>query len=214
VVQNANAYLDGLTEARRAFFRRAHEDRSQAISRSSRRWSAPRESAIASTCATSPVPGGSGTRGSTISRSSPRLRTGRSRSTCSRTTSRTSTPTPPRSATSGPAGRRRSSSGAGTILPSSCRARRPISGTFRRPQLHLLDAGHFALEEQPVPIATTIVEFLERLPRSEARAVAEERARPTASPSGETRRREGSRTPASGPAPSDSRSASRARACA
>jgi pimeloyl-ACP methyl ester carboxylesterase len=28
VVQNANAYLDGLTEARRAFFRKAHEDRS------------------------------------------------------------------------------------------------------------------------------------------------------------------------------------------
>jgi pimeloyl-ACP methyl ester carboxylesterase len=28
VVQNANAYLDGLTEQRRAFFRRAHDDRS------------------------------------------------------------------------------------------------------------------------------------------------------------------------------------------
>lgn len=28
IVQNANAYLDGLTEARRVFFRRAHEDRS------------------------------------------------------------------------------------------------------------------------------------------------------------------------------------------
>jgi pimeloyl-ACP methyl ester carboxylesterase len=31
VVQNANAYLDGLTESRRAFFRRAHEDRSRAM---------------------------------------------------------------------------------------------------------------------------------------------------------------------------------------
>jgi pimeloyl-ACP methyl ester carboxylesterase len=31
VVQNANAYLDGLTEARRAFFRRAHEDRSPSM---------------------------------------------------------------------------------------------------------------------------------------------------------------------------------------
>ena len=30
VAQNANAYLDGLTEARRAFFRRAHDDRSDA----------------------------------------------------------------------------------------------------------------------------------------------------------------------------------------
>lgn len=30
VVQNANAYLDGLTEPRRAFFRRAHDDRSAA----------------------------------------------------------------------------------------------------------------------------------------------------------------------------------------
>lgn len=30
VVQNANAYLDGLTEQRRAFFRRAHDDRSAA----------------------------------------------------------------------------------------------------------------------------------------------------------------------------------------
>ncbi|HYH97054.1 alpha/beta hydrolase [Hyalangium sp.] len=30
VVQNANAYLDGLTEDRRQFFRRAHEDRSEA----------------------------------------------------------------------------------------------------------------------------------------------------------------------------------------
>jgi pimeloyl-ACP methyl ester carboxylesterase len=29
VVQNANAYLDGLTEPRRAFFRRAHDDRSE-----------------------------------------------------------------------------------------------------------------------------------------------------------------------------------------
>jgi pimeloyl-ACP methyl ester carboxylesterase len=28
IVQNANAYLDGLTEARQAFFRKAHEDRS------------------------------------------------------------------------------------------------------------------------------------------------------------------------------------------
>jgi pimeloyl-ACP methyl ester carboxylesterase len=30
IVQNANAYLDGLTEKRRAFFRRAHDDRSEA----------------------------------------------------------------------------------------------------------------------------------------------------------------------------------------
>ncbi len=30
VIQNANAYMDGLTEQRRTFFRRAHEDRSEA----------------------------------------------------------------------------------------------------------------------------------------------------------------------------------------
>jgi pimeloyl-ACP methyl ester carboxylesterase len=44
-------------------------------------------------------------------------------------------------------------------------------------QLRLVDAGHFAVEEQPVPIATTIVEFLERLPVRKRRPTAEGWAR-------------------------------------
>ena len=32
-------------------------------------------------------------------------------------------------------------------------------------ELHLLDAGHFALEELPVPIARHITDFMQRIPR-------------------------------------------------
>jgi len=170
VVQNANAYLDGLTEARRAFFRRAHKDHSPAML-------AQLEAVVSA----------EGVRDRQYLRDVPGSRRERmSPDTWIHDLAFLATPderriqiqlfqdyqsnidaypawqrflrtrTPPTLIFWGRNDPAFIASGAEAYL-------RDVPGA----ELHLLDAGHFAVEEGPVLIATTIVEFLERLARSE-----------------------------------------------
>jgi pimeloyl-ACP methyl ester carboxylesterase len=167
VVQNANAYLDGLTEARRAFFRKAHDDRSEA-----------------SVAALMQVVSAEGVRlrqylrdvpGETAERMSP--------DTWTHDLAGLATPEDraiqvqlfqdyQSNIDAYPAWQaflRERQSPALIVWGAHDPAfiadgARAYLRDLPNAELHLLDAGHFALEERPVEIAQHMLRFLERLP--------------------------------------------------
>lgn len=167
IIQNANAYLDGLTEPRRAFFLRAHEDRSEANLAALGAFVSPE--AIRDKQYLRDVPGERAERMSPdtwthdIARmSSPEDRAIQVQLFQDYQTNIDAYPRwqaylrerkPPALVVWGerdPAFVREGGSAYLRDLPSA--------------ELHMLDAGHFALEELPVPIARHITSFMQRLP--------------------------------------------------
>lgn len=167
VVQNANAYLDGLTEPRRAFFRRAHDDRS--------------ESGVA---ALMEVVGQDGIRLRQYLRDVPGARAERmSPDTWTHDLAGLATPED-RAIQVDLFQDYQSNIGAYPQWQALLRQRQPptllvwgandpafVAAGARaylrdlpHAELHLLDAGHFALEEQPVEIAQHMTRFIDRLP--------------------------------------------------
>ncbi|WP_437509420.1 alpha/beta fold hydrolase [Sorangium sp. So ce1099] len=167
VVQNGNAYLDGLPEELRAFIRRAHEDRSQA-----------------GAAAVAQIISGAAIRDQQYLRHVPRERRERmSPDSWTHDLALLATPEdraiqvqllqdyqtnidaypawqaflrarqPPTLVVWGRSDADFLSAGASAYLRDLPRA-----------ELHLLDAGHFAVEEQAVAIAQHVTRFLERLP--------------------------------------------------
>ncbi len=167
VVQNANAYLEGLTEPRRAFFRRAHDDRSEANVATLEAFVS--EEAIRDKQYLRDVPG------ERAERMSPDTWT----HDIARMSSRED-----RAIQVQLFQDYQSNIDAYPRWQAYLRERQPATlivwgerdPAFIREgataylrdvpnaELHLLDAGHFALEELPVPIAQYITGFMERLP--------------------------------------------------
>lgn len=166
IVQNANAYLDGLTEPRRAFFRRAHEDRSETNVRALSDFVSPE--AIRDRQYLRDVPGDKQQRMSpdTWTHDIARMPTPEDRTIQVQLfqdyqTNIDAYPSwqaylrkyqPPTIILWGKHDPAFISEGARAYLRDLPRA-----------ELHLLDAGHFALEELPTPIAQHITRFMERL---------------------------------------------------
>ena len=167
VVQNANAYLDGLTEPRRAFFRKAHEDRSEANVAALEAFVSA--DAIREKQYLRDVPGERAERMSpdTWTHDVARMPTAEDRAiqvqlfqdyqsnidAYPRWQAYLRERQPPALIVWGERDPAFVRAGATAYLRDLPKA-----------ELHLLDAGHFALEELPVPIAQHMTRFLERLP--------------------------------------------------
>lgn len=168
IIQNANAYLDGLTEPRREFFRRAHDDRSEENVSALQAFVSPE--AIRDRQYLRDVPGERQTRMSpdTWTHDNALMPTPADRAIQVQLfqdyqSNIDAYPTwqaylrqhrPPTLIVWGERDPAFVAAGANAYL-------RDLPDA----ELHLLDAGHFALEELPVPIARHIVSFMERLPR-------------------------------------------------
>jgi pimeloyl-ACP methyl ester carboxylesterase len=166
IVQNANAYLDGLTEPRQAFFRRAHEDRSAAGAAALAQHVS--DEAIRERQYLRDVPGDKRARMSpdTWTHDLARLATAEDRAIQVQLfqdyqTNIDAYPEwqaflrarqPPALIVWGEHDPAFLAAGAKAYL-------RDLPDA----ELHLLDAGHFAVEEQPVAIAQLVVRFVERL---------------------------------------------------
>jgi pimeloyl-ACP methyl ester carboxylesterase len=166
IVQNANAYLDGLTEARQAFFRRAHEDRSEAgIAALAQVVS---DEAIQERQYLRDVPGDKRARMSpdTWTHDIARLSTPEDRAIQVQLFQDYQT-----NIDSYPAWQEflRTHQPPTLIVWGKHDPAFVVAGAqaylrdLPAAELHLLDAGHFAVEEQPVEIAQHIVRFVERL---------------------------------------------------
>jgi pimeloyl-ACP methyl ester carboxylesterase len=167
VVQNANAYLDGLTQPRQAFFRRAHEDRSEA--HIAELFQHVSDEAIEQRQYLRDVPGDKRARMSPDSwthdlarLASPEDRTIQVQLFQDYQTNIDAYPTwqallrtrqPPALILWGRHDPAFIAAGAQAYLRDLPRA-----------EIHLLDAGHFAVEEQPVAVAQHIVRFVDGLP--------------------------------------------------
>ena len=169
VVQNANAYLDGLTEPRRVFFRRAHQDRSAAML--AQLEAVVSREGIRDRQYLRDVPGPRRERMSpdTWIHDLAFLATPEDRQiqiqlfqdyqsnvdaypTWQRFLRTRQPPTLIVWGKNDPA----------FIVPGARAYLRDVPGA----ELHLLDAGHFAVEEQPVPVAQAMIDFLDRLERA------------------------------------------------
>lgn len=167
IIQNANAYLEGLTEPRRAFFRRAHADRSEANVAALEAFVSA--DAIRDKQYLRDVPGERAERMSpdTWTHDIARMPTAADRAiqvqlfqdyqsnidAYPKWQAYLRERKPPALIVWGardPAFIREGATAYLRDLPDA--------------ELHLLDAGHFALEELPVPIARHITSFMERLP--------------------------------------------------
>lgn len=167
IIQNANAYLDGLTEPRRAFFRRANEDRSEENLAALHAFVSAE--AIRDKQYLRDVPGDREARMSpdTWTHDLARMATPEERAIQVQLfqdyqTNIDAYPKwqaylrerqPPALIVWGERDPAFIAAGAKAYL-------RDVPDA----ELHLLDAGHFALEELPVPIARHITSFMERLP--------------------------------------------------
>jgi pimeloyl-ACP methyl ester carboxylesterase len=167
IIQNANAYLDGLTEPRREFFRKAHEDRSEENVAALHAFVSPE--AIRNKQYLRDVPGERAERMSPDSwtHDIARMPSADDRAiqvqlfqdyqsnvdAYPRWQAYLREHQPPTLIVWGerdPAFIRQGATAYLRDLPTA--------------ELHLLDAGHFALEELPVPIAQHVTRFMERLP--------------------------------------------------
>ena len=167
VVQNANAYLDGLTEPRRAFFRRAHEDRGESGVAALMEFTSPE--GVRMRQYLRDVPGERGERMSPdtwthdlAGLSTPEDRAIQVQLFQDYQSNIDAYPEwqaflrrhqPPTLIVWGERDPAFVSAGARAYLRDLPNA-----------ELHLLDAGHFALEERPVEIAQHMIRFIEQMP--------------------------------------------------